>query len=69
MIVDPRDRWMDRAACIGSAPAYDETAEQWQQRRAAAVCLTRCPVLEDCRQFGGGDLADDCAIVVIKRTA
>jgi serine phosphatase RsbU (regulator of sigma subunit) len=25
-------------------------------------------VLDDCRVFGGGDLADDCAIVVIRRT-
>jgi serine phosphatase RsbU (regulator of sigma subunit) len=25
-------------------------------------------VLEECRAFGGGDLADDCAIVVVKRT-
>ena len=25
-------------------------------------------VLADCRAFAGGDLADDCAIVVIKRT-
>jgi hypothetical protein len=51
VIVDPRDRWMGRAACVGEAPAYDESAEQWQQQRAAAVCLTRCPVLEDCRQW------------------
>ena len=26
-------------------------------------------VLAACRGFGGGDLPDDCAIVVIKRTA
>ena len=26
-------------------------------------------ILEDCRAFGGGELADDCAIVVVKRTA
>jgi serine phosphatase RsbU (regulator of sigma subunit) len=26
-------------------------------------------VLEDCRAYGGGDLADDCAIVVVRRTA
>jgi serine phosphatase RsbU (regulator of sigma subunit) len=26
-------------------------------------------VLAECRKFGGGDLADDCALVVIKRTA
>jgi serine phosphatase RsbU (regulator of sigma subunit) len=26
-------------------------------------------VLEECRAFGRGDLLDDCAIVVIKRTA
>ena len=25
-------------------------------------------VLADCRAFGSGDLTDDCAIVVIKRT-
>ncbi len=49
VIVDPADRWMDRAACVGQAPAYDETAEVWQQRRAAAVCLTQCPVVDDCR--------------------
>lgn len=51
VIVDPQDRWMDRAACIGDAPAYDESAEQWQHRRAVAVCLTRCPVVEDCRAW------------------
>ncbi|HZO63553.1 MAG: WhiB family transcriptional regulator [Kribbellaceae bacterium] len=51
VIVDPADRWMDRAACVGQAPAYDETAEPGQQRRAAAICLTRCPVVEDCRQW------------------
>ena len=26
-------------------------------------------VLEECRAFGGGELTDDCAIVVVKRTA
>jgi serine phosphatase RsbU (regulator of sigma subunit) len=26
-------------------------------------------VLEDCRRWSGGDLADDCAVVVIRRTA
>ena len=26
-------------------------------------------VLADCRAYGGGELADDCAIVVVKRTA
>jgi hypothetical protein len=25
-------------------------------------------VLEDCRAFARGDLADDCAVVVVKRT-
>jgi hypothetical protein len=25
-------------------------------------------VLTDCRSFSGGELADDCAVVVIKRT-
>jgi hypothetical protein len=26
-------------------------------------------VLEECRSFAGGNLADDCAVVVIRRVA
>ena len=39
-------------------------------RRARALRARSSPlaVLADCRAFGGGELADDCAIVVIKRT-
>ena len=51
VIADPADRWMTRAACVGQAPAYDETASQWEQRKAQAVCLTSCPVLEECREW------------------
>ena len=51
MIVDPADDWMSRAACIGQAPAYDETASRWEQRKARELCLTSCPVLEECREW------------------
>jgi WhiB family transcriptional regulator, redox-sensing transcriptional regulator len=51
VIVDPADRWMTKAACIGQAPAYDETASQWEQRKARAICLASCAVLEDCRDW------------------
>ena len=34
---------------------------------AASVELARA-VVADCRAFAGGELGDDCAIVVIKRT-
>lgn len=33
----------------------------------ASPVLSAAEVLADCRAFGDGDLADDCAIVVIKR--
>lgn len=42
---------VDPAACIGQAPAYDETASFWEQRRAQSICLNRCPVVEDCRAW------------------
>jgi hypothetical protein len=51
VIVDPADRWMRRAACIGQAPAYDETASRWEQRKARELCLTSCPVLAECREW------------------
>ncbi|MEU0095637.1 WhiB family transcriptional regulator [Kribbella sp. NPDC006257] len=51
VIADPADRWMTKAACVGQAPAYDESASQWEQRKAQAVCLTACPVLEECREW------------------
>ncbi|MFG1622098.1 WhiB family transcriptional regulator [Kribbella sp. NPDC049227] len=51
VIADPIDRWMSRAACIGKAPAYDESASRWEQREARRVCLTSCPVLEECREW------------------
>ncbi|GAA1664189.1 WhiB family transcriptional regulator [Kribbella sp. NPDC056951] len=51
VIVDPADNWMSRAACVGQAPSYDESASQWEQRKAQAVCLTSCPVLEECREW------------------
>ena len=51
VIVDPADRWMTKAACVGQAPSYDESASQWEQRKAQAVCLTSCPVLEECREY------------------
>ncbi len=43
VIVDPADRWMDRAACSGQAGAYDETATRFEQRKARELCLTSCP--------------------------
>ncbi|GAB3809675.1 WhiB family transcriptional regulator [Kribbella italica] len=51
VIADPADRWMSKAACVGMSPAYDETASQWEQRKAQAICLTACPVLEECRAW------------------
>ncbi|WP_405059998.1 WhiB family transcriptional regulator [Kribbella sp. NBC_01505] len=48
VIVDPSDRWMDRAACRGQAGAYDETATRFEQRKAREQCLTSCPVLNEC---------------------
>jgi WhiB family transcriptional regulator, redox-sensing transcriptional regulator len=51
VIADPADRWMTRAACVGQAPAYDESATHWEQRRAQAVCLTSCPVIDECREW------------------
>jgi WhiB family transcriptional regulator, redox-sensing transcriptional regulator len=51
VIADPEDRWMTKAACVGQAPAYDETATFWEQRRAQAICLTRCPVIDECRTW------------------
>ncbi|WBQ07231.1 WhiB family transcriptional regulator [Kribbella sp. CA-293567] len=51
VIADPADRWMMRAACIGQAPAYDETASSWEQRKAQAICLTACPVIDECREW------------------
>jgi hypothetical protein len=37
-------------------------------RHLPAKQLARA-VVADCRAFGSGDLADDCAVVVIKRVA
>ena len=51
VIADPADRWMTRAACVGQAPAYDESATHWEQRRAQAVCLNSCPVIDECREW------------------
>jgi hypothetical protein len=51
VIVDPADNWMTKAACVGHAPSYDENASQWEQRKASAICLTSCPVIEDCREW------------------
>src|SRR4029079_12063221 len=51
VIVDPADRWRSPAACIGQAPAYDESASRWEQRKARELCLTSCPVLAECREW------------------
>ena len=51
VIVDPADQWMARAACIGRGPSYDDDASQWEQRKAQAICLTACPVLDECREW------------------
>src|SRR4051812_21168274 len=51
VIANPADRWMTKAACVGQALAYDESASNWEQRKAQAVCLTACPVLEECREW------------------
>jgi serine phosphatase RsbU (regulator of sigma subunit) len=36
--------------------------------KLSAAELARA-VLDDCRSFAGGDLSDDCAVVVIKRVS
>ncbi|GAA0626228.1 hypothetical protein GCM10009534_72500 [Kribbella sandramycini] len=51
MIVDPADRWMDRAACAGQAGAFDETATRFEQRKARELCLSHCPVLAECHAW------------------
>ncbi|MGW6282953.1 WhiB family transcriptional regulator [Kribbella sp. NPDC055071] len=51
VIVDPADRWMSQAACIGQAPDYDETASPWEQRKARELCRTSCPVLAECFEW------------------
>ncbi|MFK4084405.1 WhiB family transcriptional regulator [Kribbella sp. NPDC020789] len=51
VIADPADRWMDRAACVGQGPAYDETATRFEQRKARELCLTACPVLAECHNW------------------
>ena len=52
VIVDPADRWMSRAACIGQAPAVRrERRRRWEQRKARELCLTSCPVLTECREW------------------
>ena len=38
-----------------------------RRQHATAGDLAR-EILADCRAFGGGELADDCAIVILKRT-
>jgi serine phosphatase RsbU (regulator of sigma subunit) len=39
-----------------------------RERRLPAEQIARA-VLDDCRAFSRGELADDCAVVVVKRTA
>jgi serine phosphatase RsbU (regulator of sigma subunit) len=39
------------------------------RNRAAAAERAALTVLEECREWAGGELADDCAVVVLKRTA
>lgn len=51
VIVDPADRWMGRAACIGQGPSYDETASKREQKAALRLCLSECPVLAECHAW------------------
>jgi serine phosphatase RsbU (regulator of sigma subunit) len=44
----------------------DRTLAAHHELPAAAIAEA---VLEDCRTFARGELADDCAVVVVKRTA
>jgi serine phosphatase RsbU (regulator of sigma subunit) len=39
-----------------------------EHRRRSPRELARA-IVDDCRAFAGGELADDCAVVVIRRTA
>lgn len=41
----------ERAACRGSGPLLWFSAEEHDYQRARAVCL-RCPIREDCREYG-----------------
>jgi serine phosphatase RsbU (regulator of sigma subunit) len=38
------------------------------ERRELAPAALAQAVLDDCRAFAAGELADDCAVVVVKRT-
>jgi sigma-B regulation protein RsbU (phosphoserine phosphatase) len=38
------------------------------ERRDLAPAQLAQAVLDDCRAFAAGELADDCAVVVVKRT-
>ena len=43
VIADPADRWMMRAACIGQAPAYDESASRLGAAQGAGSLPDRVP--------------------------
>jgi hypothetical protein len=51
VIADPADRWMTKAACVGQASLYDETASPWEQRKARELCLSSCPVIAECHAW------------------
>jgi hypothetical protein len=38
-----------------------------RERRKLSAKELAVAVVEDCRAFAGGELADDCAVVVIRR--
>ncbi|MBB1036726.1 hypothetical protein G6025_01760 [Dietzia natronolimnaea] len=49
---------MERGACVGRWPEWDHTVEgenhverAARQARAARICRTACPVLEQCRTW------------------
>ncbi len=39
------------------------------ERRGLSAAELALAVVADCRTFAGGELSDDCAVVVIRRTA
>jgi serine phosphatase RsbU (regulator of sigma subunit) len=48
---------------------FDRLDRALSQHRGRPASEIAQAVLEDCRAFAGGDLLDDCAVVVVKRTA
>jgi len=55
------------ARCDGDLYGTERLDGVLSARRDLAAGALASAVVEDCRGFGGGDLSDDCAVVVVKR--